>query len=212
MKWLESRILWGGLLVLGGVLYLLQNLGIVSLGNLYWSLLLAMAGVFFFSLFLQNRENWWALIPGFTFFAIALSLLLRWLAPGFTDTWGASIILGGIGVGFLAIFLVERQLWWTLVPAGVFATLAVVAGLSHFMPSLPTSGVFFLGMGLTFGLVGLTSQADLQMNWAWIPAGSLLVLGFLFLFATQELVQFLWPVVLILAGGILIFRTVRSNG
>ncbi len=25
MKWLESRILWGSLLILGGVLFLLQN-------------------------------------------------------------------------------------------------------------------------------------------------------------------------------------------
>jgi hypothetical protein len=62
MRWLESRILWGIVFIVGGVLFLLQNLGILWLGNLFWIVLLGLGSLFFLSFFLQNRANWWALI------------------------------------------------------------------------------------------------------------------------------------------------------
>ena len=63
-KWLESRILWGSLLILGGILFLLQNLNIIQVGGLFWAILAVLGAVFFFYIFFSNRLNWWALIPG----------------------------------------------------------------------------------------------------------------------------------------------------
>ena len=209
MKWLESRVLWGSLLVLGGVMFLLQNLGILPLGDLFWGMLLALAGVFFCSIFFQNRANWWALIPGFSLFSVAIVVILGRLTPEFVDLWGGFIVLAGIGISFLLIHFIEREMWWSIIPAGVMLTLAVVIALGELTPNLETSGVFFLGMGATFGALAVTSTPDGQMKWAWIPAAILTVMGILMVTAFENLLVYLWPAALILGGGYLIWRTMR---
>ena len=55
--------------------------------------------------------------------SIGLLVLLNWIAPKFGGVWGGSIVLAGIGVSFLAVYLVERQNWWALIPAGSLASL-----------------------------------------------------------------------------------------
>ena len=207
MKWLESRVLWGSLLILGGLIFLLENLGLFELGGLFWALLLALAGIFFVTMFAQNRGNWWALIPGFTLLSVALLVALDELAPSVSQWLGGSLVLGGIGLSFLAIYLVERQNWWALIPGGVMITLAVIAGLDEAMPGLGTGGIFFIGLGLTFTLLALLPGSQGQMRWAWIPAGILLVMGLLFLATAEKLAAYVWPLALILGGGYLILRT-----
>src|SRR3990172_11604978 len=151
MKWLESRILWGCLFIVGGVLFLLQNLGFLWLGDLFWTGLLGLGSLFFLSFFLQNRAHWWALIPGFTLLSLMTVTLLNWLIPDLGGSWGGSVILGGIGLSFFIIYLVDKANWWALIPGGVLLTLAATVGLEQFFPGLETAGVFFLGLGLTFG-------------------------------------------------------------
>ena len=109
MKVLESRILWGGLLVLAGVLFLVQNLGIFRIGDLFWVALLALAGAFFLSIFLQNKTNWWPLIPGLTLFSVGSIVLLNWISPDFGERWNGSIILAGIGLSFALVYLIARS-------------------------------------------------------------------------------------------------------
>ena len=129
VKWLESRLLWGSLLVIGGVLFLLQNLGIIQFGGLFWAILLGLGAVFFLSIFFANRMNWWALIPGLTLLSIAVVVALGYIVPGISDVWSGTIVLGGIGLSFLLIFLIDMQMWWAVIPAGVLLTLAAVVGI-----------------------------------------------------------------------------------
>lgn len=211
MKWLESRALWGALLVLGGVMFLLQNLGILPFGDLFWGLLLGLGGVFFFYIFFQNRVNWWALIPGFTLFCVALIVILGWLAPEFAGYWGGALILGGIGISFLVVFLLERELWWAVIPAGVMLTLAVISALGEMVPDVETGGIFFLGLGATFGALPVTSSPAGQMKWAWIPAAILVGMGLLMILAVEDLIAYLWPAALVLLGGYLIWRALRAR-
>jgi hypothetical protein len=211
MKWLESRILWGSLLILGGVLFLLQNLGYLQLGNLFWVIVLGLGGLFFLGFFIQNRANWWALIPGCTLLSITALFLMDQFVAGFNDSWGGSIVLGGIGLSFFLIYLVERANWWALIPGGVLFTLAATVGLEQFFPGLETVGIFFLGMGLTFGLVATLPNPQGEMRWAWIPAGILLVMGFIFMATAGELLKYLWPAALILGGLFLLVRSVRGG-
>lgn len=211
MKWLESRILWGSLLILGGLLFLLQNLGVLMLGNIFWVILLGLGGLFFLSFFIQSRANWWALIPGITLLSITLLVALDWLIPAFNESWGGSIVLGGIGLSFFLIYLVDRANWWALIPGGVLGTLAATVALEQFFPGLETAGVFFLGLGLTFALVAVLPNPQGEMRWAWIPAGILLLMGVLFMAAAGELLKYLWPLALIVAGGILLIRSFRRG-
>ncbi len=211
MKILESRILWGGLLVLAGVLFLLQNLGLFRIGDLFWVVLLALAGLFFLSIFLQNKANWWPLIPGLTLISVGIIVLMNWISPDHGERWSGSIILAGIGLSFALIYLVARQNWWAIIPAGVLFTLAVIAGLEEFFPALGTAGLFFLGLGLTFALVALLPNPQGDMRWAWIPGGILLLIGSIFLVAGENLLVYVWPVILILAGGLFIVRALRNR-
>jgi hypothetical protein len=211
MKILESRILWGGLLVLAGVLFLVQNLGLFRIGELFWVVLLALGALFFLSIFLQNKANWWALIPGLTLISLGIIVLMNWITPDHSERWSGSIILAGIGLSFALIYLVARQNWWAIIPAGVLFTLAVIAGLEEFFPALGTAGLFFLGLGLTFALVALLPNPQGDLRWAWIPGGILLLVGSIFLVAGGNLFVYVWPVILILAGGLFIVQALRTR-
>jgi hypothetical protein len=216
MKILESRILWGGLLILAGVLFLIQNLGIFRIADLFWVVLLVLAGIFFLTIFIQNRSNWWALIPGLTLFSVGGIALLNWIVPNHLERWNGVIMLGGIGLSFALIYAVAPQNWWAIIPAGVLFTLAAIAGLEDIFPALGTAGIFFLGLGLTFALVALLpnpqgASRSADMRWAWIPAGILLLIGSIFVVAGENLLVYVWPVILILAGGFFIIRALRNR-
>ena len=206
MKWLESRMLWGILLILGGILFLLDNLGIITFGGLIWGVIFALAGLVFLSVFITNREHWWALIPGFVLLGIGAIILLDTYTPGGAGELAGVIFLGGIGLAFLLVYLVNRENWWAIIPAGVMATLAVVAGLSQVLTGFETGGIFFLGLGLTFALVAILPTPEGQMRWAFIPAGILLLMGLLITAAMTSLLGILWPFALILIGLFFIWR------
>jgi hypothetical protein len=207
MKWLESRILWGGLLVFGGVLFLLQNLNVIAFGDIFWAALFGLAGAFFVSIVAQNRANWWALIPAFILFGIAFQILFGVIAPGLRSILGGGLVLGGLGLGFIIIYLLNREHWWAIIPAGVMFTLAVVTILGNSNPELDTGAAFFFGLGATFALVALAPSPSGPMLWAWAPAGILLLMGIFVLFSALDLMAYLFPLALILAGGYLIVRT-----
>lgn len=211
-RMLESRVLWGIVLILGGVVFLLQNLGLFELGDLFWALMLGLAGLFFVSVFVQNRANWWALIPGFTLLSVAALITTSWLLPNFAEDWGGLIVLAGIGLSFVAVYLANRENWWAVIPAGVMLTLALVAGMDVITDGFDTGGIFFIGLGLTFGLVSLLPTPHGQMRWALIPSGILLLIGLLVTAAAQDYIGRLWPLALIAAGGYLLIRTFRPRG
>ena len=211
-RWLGSRILWGGLLILGGVLFLLQNLKVITFGGLFWAVLFVLVGVFFIGLFFQGRAQWWALIPGCTMLGVGAAIGLDVLSKGALSALSGAIILGSIGLAFLFIYLVERAHWWALIPAGTMVTLAVVAFISEALPTFDPGGVFFVGLGLTFGLVAILPTAQGRLRWAWIPAGVLCVIGLVVLAATANIVNYVWPVVLIAGGGYLVARAFLRKG
>ena len=202
---ISSRMVWGLLLIAAGAVFLLQNLGMLVLGDVFWALALGVGGVAFLSVYFQNREHWWSLIPGMVLLSVATLLFVELYFPQLAVGSGA-IVLGGIGAAFLAVYLADRDNWWALIPMGVMFTLAVVSTLDEVF-GLESGGLFFLGLGLTFALVAVVPTPEGRMRWAWIPAVALLVMGVLVLAAAEELIGYLWPVALILGGLILIGRT-----
>jgi hypothetical protein len=210
-RWLGSRILWGSLLILAGLMFLLQNLGVFRFGDLFWSVLFILGAGAFLTVFLQDRAQWWAIIPGLTLMGIGVIIGLTVLAPGFMALIGGSIVLGSIGLAFLIIFLLDREKWWALIPAGTMLTLTVVAAINQAVPGIETGGVFFLGLGLTFAVVALLPTSAGRMSWAWIPAGILALMGLLLMAAAGSLIGYLWPLVIIAAGGFLILRTLLGR-
>ena len=206
MRLLASRTLWGILLIIGGILFLLDNLGILAVGGLVWGIIMAVAGLVFLSVFASNREHWWALIPGFVLLAVGAIILLDTYAPGGLGEMAGVIMLGAIGLAFLLVYLVNRDNWWAIIPAGVMGTLAVISGLSQVLTGFETGGIFFLGLGLTFALVAILPTPEGQMRWAFIPAGILFMIGLLLTAATSSLSGIIWPLALILFGLFFVWR------
>src|SRR3990170_1994940 len=201
MRWLTSRTLWGFLLIAGGIVFLLENLRIFQVGGLFWAALLGIGGLGFLSVFLADRQHWWAIIPGVTLLAVATIVFLDTAFPNIPGDWGGTIVLGGIGLAFVLVYLVNQENWWAIIPAGVMVSLAFMTLIDQIFPGIESSGGFFLlGLGLTFALVAILPNPQGSMRWAFIPAGVLLVVGLLVTAALTPLVNYAWPVVLILAG------------
>ena len=112
-------------------------------------------------------------------------------------------------MGFLLVYLRNRQAWWAIIPCGVMITLALVTGLES-ESELGVGGVFFLGLALTFLVVYLVPNPEGRMTWALIPAAVLGIMGFLILAAAVQLIGFLWPLALVVVGAYLLFRALRQ--
>jgi len=211
MKRFDVRAIGGILLIVVGVLLLLQNIGIfVGVVALIWALIFAAGGLIFLYMFLTNRTQWWAIIPGFALLGLAALIALDEFFPRVGDILGGTLFLGGIGLAFWVIYFLKRESWWAVIPGGVMFTLALIAGLDSVFEGLETGGVLFLGLGLTFGLLYFLPTPHGRMKWALIPAAVLLVMGLLITAATTGLLNYLWPIALILAGLYLLFRLFRS--
>ncbi len=212
MKSLESRVLWGVLLIAAGVLFLLQSLGVIRVTALIWPVLIGVASLAFLFVFASGPQtNWWAAIPGFVLFSIAGIAALNELAPRVGQVAGGSIFLGGIALSFWVIYLFNPGHWWAVIPGGVLLTLALVAGLSPIFEGVEMGGVFFLGLGLTFALLAVLPTPEGRLVWAVIPAIVLLLMGALITAAAVDLMNYLWPALLILGGLYLLYRTARAR-
>jgi hypothetical protein len=211
MKLLRSRILWGILLVAGGIALLLENLDILRLGGFIWGAVLGITGIIFLSVYFENRLNWWSLIPGVSLLGLSFAALLEFFSPSFAESVGSSIVLGGIGLSFFLAYLVNRENWWAIIPAGVLATLAVVSAVDVGNYDVDTGGIFFIGVGLTFLLVAILPTPVGQMKWAFIPTLIMFVMGTLISSQRQDILLYVWPILIILVGGYLVYRAVMSN-
>lgn len=206
-----SGILWGIVLVVGGVLFLLENLGIFEGGAVFWAAALGLGGLFFLSFFIANRENWWRLIPGIVLLAVAVMIALDAFLPRFTESLGGLIILGGIALSFTLVYLVNRENWWAIIPAGVLWTIAAITALTETLTDEQIGGLLFLGLGTTFVLVAILPNPNGRMRWPWIPAIILIAIGLLIVIAAGELVNYVWIGALILGGLYLIWRAIRGR-
>lgn len=203
MKRFDYRILVGLALILGGVLMFLDRAGIMEgASNYFWAGLLAISAAIFLIWFFNDRSKWWAAIPGFTLAGMsASSLLLDRLG------WGGLAFLGSLGLGFFAVYFSRRDMWWAIIPGGVLLTLGINSALTEAFNIVDTGGVFFAGLGITFLLVALLAK----MNWAYIPAAALLVIGFFLGTPFTGVLSYVWIGVLLLGGAVLIFGAVRKQ-
>jgi hypothetical protein len=203
MKRFDYRILIGGALILGGILMLLDQTGILKgATGFFWAGVLAIGAAIFLFWFFSDRSRWWAAIPGFTLAGMAASSLLLDRIG-----WGGLALLGGIGLGFWAIYFASRERWWAIIPGGVLVTLGITSVMTDAYGVMDSGGVFFVGLGFTFVLVALLAK----MKWAFIPAAVLLLLGFFLGTPFVGILEYVWIGVLLVAGVILVVSALRAN-
>lgn len=118
------------------------------------------------------------------------------------------IVLACIGLGFWVVYLQNHNFWWAIIPGGTMVTLALVAGISggESDTGINGGGIFFLGLAATFALLGFLPGVK-GMKWPYIPAVILAVMGLLLLATSSSLINYIWPIALVLLGIYLIIRS-----
>ncbi|NLE75414.1 MAG: hypothetical protein GX605_01515, partial [Chloroflexi bacterium] len=140
----DVAILGGAALILMGLLFMLQNLGLVEGAFAWlWVIVFGLGGAAFLGVFVSDREQWWGLIPGIVLLGIAMLIALSQAAPALMDRVGGGVFLGAISLSFWCIYLMRREQWWAVIPGGVLGTLAVVASLSSVVGGVDLGAVFF---------------------------------------------------------------------
>jgi len=206
MKRLDLRIVFGIVLVVAGVLFMLQTLGVLKgVESLFFAVLFAAAGAAFLYWFTTDRKQWWALIPGFTLLGLAAVIAIEGLFRGRAGGLAGGVFLASIGLGFLAVYLVKRDFWWALIPAGVMITLGLVATLGDSVGDA-SGGVFFLGLAATFGVLYFVPTKQGPQKWAAIPALILAALGLLLLLESVANLSYILPAALVVVGAYLLWR------
>ena len=201
MRRYDPRLIIGVLLVLGGLLSLLDAMNVISDGgDIFWGLIAAAGGLIFLNILINQRENWWAAFPAFTFLGLAASSFL----PDSLEDYNGLVFFAGMSLGFWWVYFTGQERWWAIIPGGILLTLGIISSLEN-STGMETGGSFFLGLGLTFILVAVLPGGSTR-SWALIPGTILLLFGALLGTPYSGLTEYLWPAVLILVGGYFVLR------
>lgn len=202
----RTRMFWGLALIIMGVLFLAERMGVLPFGLNFGMFLFGVPAALFLLMFVSDRRQWWALIPASALAGLTF-VVFNSEAHLMPDEQAASLFLFSMAAPFLLIFVFNRRQWWALIPGGVMTVIA-------FMPTFADSGmsgefvggVFFLGLAAVFALVRLATLGDPRMAWAWWPAAILGGFGAFILLMGTVASQFFWPVVLIGLGLLVLAR------
>jgi hypothetical protein len=169
--------------------------------DFFWGVVFLAGGAYFIYRFANNTQGeWWAVIPGSALVGLGADSIL----PRILGDLGGFFFLGILGAGFLAVYFSGRERWWAIIPGGVLLTLGFISVLDNVYSGVETGGFFFLGLGITFLLVAVLTS----MQWAYIPAVVLLIMGALLNLGS---LNWIWPAVLIGGGLFLIFQFMRRK-
>lgn len=199
----DRRTQLGVGLVALGLLALLSNFGLFAgLGRLVGMVLFGAAGVLVIGMYRRDPGRLWTLPLGFGLLGLGVASMEL--------PWSGGAFLGSIGLGFLAIWLLDatRQRWWALIPAGVLLTLGLVATWDELFsgPSDVGGTIFFLGLAATFAALYLIPSV--QQRWAIWPA---LALGVVAILTLSFSGGWIAPIALILVGAWLLTRQSRPQ-
>ncbi|MCC7355515.1 MAG: hypothetical protein IT330_17380 [Anaerolineae bacterium] len=214
----SDALIWGIFLFVGGLILLLNNLDIFG-SWIAWvaAAAFAVAGLYFVGRFVGNRRQWWPIIPGLTLLGLAATIFLseQGLVP---QAWLATIFLGGIGLGFWIIFILDRAHWWAVIPGGMLWVIAILAVINQTtkLDNNQQGGLLFIGLGLVFGILYLLRNAQRPLGWAAIPALALIVFGVIAVTAeggtSATNIGKFWPLLAVAIGLGLLLGQLRTVG
>ena len=191
----KQSMVWGGLLILFGVMALVEVY--TDLTAWTWVVILAAAGLGVFGVYLTDRSDWGLLIPAYVLWAIAGLVTLIELNI-LQDPFIATYVLTAIALPFLVVFLRNRDQWWALIPAYVLLAVGVMVGLLGLgvLTDLLVPAYVMLAIAIPFFVVYVHNT---KQWWALIPGGIMAVIGLSFLIA-EAAVQYVAPVALVIVG------------
>lgn len=204
----NARIAVGTILILGGLLFLLDNLNITQLGDYLLASLFGLGGLGFLLVVVTDRRQWWALIPGMILLSVGTIIFVERAFPDLAGVAGGALVFIGLGTAFWIIYFLNRENWWAVIPGGIMFTLAAVVIASELLGWIDAGALFFFGLALTFGVLYLIPTPEGRMTWAIFPAVGCLFVGVAISVAATSLLNFVWPILLILGGLAILLRGV----
>lgn len=203
----KQGIVWGGLLILFGIMALVGTF--VDLGPWVWIVVLGLAGLLVFLLFLTDRSEFALLLPTYVLWVIAGLIAITEINI-LGDAWIPFYVLTSIALPFLVVYFRNRSQWWALIPAYVLLAVGLMVLLleTNILNDLLVPAYVMFAIAIPFLFVYARNRKNW---WALIPGGILIVIGLAFLIAEAAL-EFILPVVFILLGiGILLRAFTRKQ-
>jgi len=192
----KQGLVWGGLLILLGVLSLLETY--TSLGPWVWVAVLTVAGLGTYGIYAKDRSEKWMLIVSYVLLVVAGLVMLITLNI-LRDEAIATYVLTAIALPFLLAFLQsDRTKWGLLIPPYVLIAVGVMVGLIGLgiLDDLLIPAYVLIAISIPFFVV---YARDTKQWWPLIPGGITALIGLSFLIA-EAAVQYIAPAILIVAG------------
>jgi signal transduction histidine kinase len=205
---MRGRLIWGVALIAMGAFFLAQQLGLFGAVQFpFWAFAFGLLGLIFLGTFITDRQQWWALIPGCILLGVAL-LIVNGQNEFIPAQQAGALFLFSIGLPFLLIYLVDRRMWWVLIPGGVLSIIALIAFLTGGQVSgQAIAAIMFFGLALVFALVRFATRSNPYMGWATWVAIILAVIGALVLITGPQAAALVGPAILIGLGLFLLARS-----
>lgn len=191
----RQGIIWGGLLILFGVMGLAE--AFTDLTTWAWVAVLVLAGLGVFGVYLRDRSGWGLLIPAYVMWVVAGMIALITLNV-LRDSFIPTYVLAAIALPFLVAYLRDRNQWWALIPAYAILAIGVMVGLIEqgALSELVIPAYVMFAIAIPFFVV---YAHNTKQWWALIPGGIMTIIGLSFLVA-EGMFQYVFAVVLIAAG------------
>jgi signal transduction histidine kinase len=204
---MRGRLIWGVALIAIGVFFLAQQFGLFGALQLpFWAFAFGLLGVIFLFTFLADRQQWWALIPGCILLGLAL-VIINTENKFVTDQQAGALFLFSIGLPFLLIYLVDRRMWWALIPGGVLSVLALITFVSGGNVSGQViAAIMLFGLAAVFAVLRFATRSNPYMGWATWVAIILAAIGALLLITGPVATAVMGPAILIGLGLFLLAR------
>lgn len=216
---MERWNLWWGLLaIVAGVLWLLDMVMDQPIPGAVWAAIFLGAGAVFTYGFIISRANWWAAIPAGALLGLGGLMVWALIASDSADAYGASLFLGVLGLGFLAVYARTPENWWGIIPGGALLAIAAMIAATGVFGDMGSVAVFFAGLALTFAALAAVHVEGRRMRWPLPVAAVLAVFSVLFAINATSILEawnYVWPVALVGYGVYLIMRNVwhgRGHG
>jgi hypothetical protein len=191
----KQGLVWGGLLIVFGVMALVEIY--TDLSAWVWVAVLVIGGLAVYGIYATDRAEKWLLIISYAMLAVAGLVTLLTLGV-LDDPYVATYVLLAIALPFLAAFLFNRTNWGLLIPFYVLLVVGVMVPLTELgvLDDLLVVAFILFAVAIPFFVVYVR---DTSKWWALIPGGITAIVGASFLIA-EAAAQYVGAFVLILAG------------
>jgi hypothetical protein len=161
----------------------------------------------FFLVYLSRRAVW-ASITAYVLFIVSLMPLISMTSR---PEWSGVILFFAIGLPFLYIYYKSPGRWFAIFPAGILLTLGLVTavglipGMSDETTQRIGNSVLYAGIAATFAIAWLKNQVR------WATAVIVLAAILAVITAIFGELRHSWPIVLILVGLFILYRSIRAR-